>query len=390
MNGKSASGSGDVHRRAVNADLIGVSSGARKVTTPALMIDLPAMRRNFAVMNERCAAAGMKLRPHGKTHKSSSLAREQLAGGAAGICAATAHEGVAFARAGIGGILITAPVVQPRHLAMIAELHKQGADITVVADHPDGVRAWREALGNVARPLPVLVDVDLGMGRTGVPGPDEAVTVARRIGEAGVLAFAGVQAYSGRIQHIEPYDERRAAYLAQIKRLGAALSALKRAGLAPALVSGGGTGSFAIDAEHGLYTESQAGSYMFMDVEYNAVELFRGAENPYGVSLFLRTSVVSANVPGQATINAGFKAFATDGPAPKLRGNAFPGASYEFFGDEYGRLILAKGAPVPRVGTTVDLVTPHCDPTVNLYDFYHVVEGDTLVDIWPIDARGVS
>src|SRR6185295_3893688 len=130
--------------------------------------------------------------------------------------------------------------------------------------------------------------------------------------EAGVLSFAGVQAYSGRIQHTESYDERRAAYLAQIKRLDAALAALRKGRLDPAPVSGGGTGSFGIDTEHRLYTESQAGSYMFMDVEYNAVELFRGAKNPYDVALFLRTSVVSANGPGHVTINAGFKAFATD------------------------------------------------------------------------------
>src|SRR5690606_17633140 len=102
-------------------------------------------------------------------------------------------------------------------------------------------------------------------------------------------------------QHIEPYEERRSVYLAQIKKLDAALAALKRAGLDPGLVSGGGTGSFGIDAEHRLYTESQAGSYMFMDVEYDAVELFRGAANPYGISLYLRTTVVSANAEGHVT-----------------------------------------------------------------------------------------
>ncbi|MCW5771360.1 MAG: DSD1 family PLP-dependent enzyme [Rhodospirillaceae bacterium] len=390
MSEKGGNEMSEIRRLPINADLVGVPGGARQVTTPALMIDRAAMRRNFAAMKERCAAAGMKLRPHGKTHKCSALAREQLAAGAVGICAATAHEAIAFARAGITGILVTAPVVQPRHLAAIAELHKQGADITVVIDHPDAVGAWQRALGNVARPLPVLVDVDLGMGRTGVPGPDAAVAVARRLGDAGVLAFSGVQAYSGRVQHIESYEERRATYLAQIKRLDAAVSALKAAGFDPPTVSGGGTGTFGIDTEHRLYTESQAGSYLFMDVEYNAVELFRGAANPYGVSLYLRTSVVSNNVPGQATINAGFKAFATDGPVPQLFGNAFPGARYEFFGDEYGRLILPEGAAMPAIGTPVDLVTPHCDPTVNLHDFYHVVEGDTVVAIWPIDARGVA
>jgi 3-hydroxy-D-aspartate aldolase len=138
-----------------------------------------------------------------------------------------------------------------------------------------------------------------------------------------------------------------------------------------------------------LYTETQVGSYVFMDVEYNAVELFRGANNPYATSLFLRTSVLSANVPGQVTLNAGFKSFATDGPPPELYGDAWPGARYEFFGDEYGRLVLPKVHRDVPPGSIVDVVTPHCDPTVNLHDFYHLIEGDTLVDIWSIDARGV-
>jgi D-serine deaminase-like pyridoxal phosphate-dependent protein len=107
------------------------------------------------------------------------------------------------------------------------------------------------------------------------------------------------------------------------------------------------------------------------------------------VSLTLRASVISTNVPGHVTLNAGFKSFATDGPLPNLHKGAFAGARYELYGDEYGRLVLGPGQCAPRIGTCVELVTPHCDPTVNLHDQLHVIEGDTLVDIWRIDARGV-
>jgi len=260
----------------------------------------------------------------------------------------------------------------------------------VVIDHPASVAAWTEALGQAKRKLPCLVDVDLGMGRTGAASADDAVAIARRIDASPTLAYAGVQAYSGRVQHIERYAERRRVYLDQLKKLSAAVEALKGAGLPAKIVSGGGTGTFAIDLEHKLYTESQAGSYLFMDVEYNAVELFRGARNPYSTSLLMRTSVVSANVAGHVAINAGFKCFATDGPVPLLHGALAKKARYEFFGDEYGRVVLGKGSRPPKVGRAIDLVTPHCDPTVNLHDFYHVLSGDTLIDIWPIDARGVS
>jgi D-serine deaminase-like pyridoxal phosphate-dependent protein len=198
-----------------------------------------------------------------------------------------------------------------------------------------------------------------------------------------------VQAYSGRVQHINDYRERRRIYWTQLDRLEACLEALENAGVPAPIVSGGGTGTFAIDVERGLYTESQAGSYIFMDVEYNDVELFEGSPRPYDVSLTLRASIISTNVPGHVTLNAGFKSFATDGPLPRLHGEAFAGARYELYGDEYGRLILGAGQCAPGIGTCVELVTPHCDPTVNLHDHLHVIEGDTLVDIWRIDARGV-
>ncbi len=380
----------DVTRRAINADLVGVPGGAKRLTTPALMIDLPKLRANLAAMNKRAAAGGMRLRPHGKSHKSSTIAREQLAQGAIGLCCATAHEAFAFARGGIGGLLVTAPIVQPRHRAALADLHRGGADIAVVVDRRDGVAAWEAALGKPKRKLPVLVDIDLGMGRTGARSAQDIVAIAGALAASPALSFAGVQAYSGQVQHIESYAARRTEYLAQLRILAEAIGALSAAGLPPEIVSGGGTGSFAIDVEHGLYTESQAGSYMFMDVEYNAVEFFPGRKNPYATALFMRTSVVNTNVPGQVTINAGFKCFATDGPVPQPYGKAHAGARYEFFGDEYGKLVLPAGKRAPRLGDAIDLVTPHCDPTVNLHDFYHVVEGDTLVALWPIDGRGVS
>ena len=314
---------------------------------------------------------------------------EQLEAGACGICCATPHEALVFLNAGVRGVLITVPVVQPSHFERLAALHRQGADFTVVIDHPGGVATWRSALGRPGpRRLPALVDVDIGMGRTGAGTAETVLQIARTIRDAPDLEYAGVQAYSGRVQHINEYDQRQRVYGEQLDRLRSILSALKQAGLAPVIVSGGGTGTFALDAETGLFTESQAGSYAFMDVEYGRVEMFRGAHNPWATSLFLRTSVISANVPGQVSLNAGYKCLATDGPDPELAGGEFAGCRYEFFGDEYGRLVLGPGLPAPPIGSPVDLVTPHCDPTVNLHDWYHVIEGDTLVDIWAIDARG--
>jgi D-serine deaminase-like pyridoxal phosphate-dependent protein len=373
--------------RPVNGDLVGVPGGALRLTTPALWIDYPLLKSNLAAMMARCREAGLKLRPHGKTHKCTRLARAQLDAGASGICCATPHEAFAFLQEGIRGVLITVPVVQQRHYQMLAALHREGADFSVVIDDPRSVSSWRAALGGASRTLPALVDVDIGMGRTGAGTIEATVGIARELRDARELDYAGVQAYSGRVQHIHDFEERRRIYGEQLEKLRRTINVLKSAGLAPGIVSGGGTGTFAIDADSGVYTESQAGSYLFMDVEYGLVKMFRGERNPWATSLFLRTSVVSANVPGQVTLNAGFKCLATDGPRPEVCGEQFPGSRYEFFGDEYGRLV--SGERTPALGSSVDLITPHCDPTVNLHDWYHVIEGDSLVDIWPIDARGV-
>ncbi len=376
-------------RSCANADLVGIPGGARQLVTPALIVDLPAMRANLDRMNRLCQDAGLKLRPHGKTHKCTAIAREQVAAGSVGVCVSTGREAIVFAAAGIPGLLVTTPIVQPWHIAKLLDLHRAGADITLVFDTLRGVAEWESALVGCQRPMPALVDLDLGMGRTGAASTEAAVAIAERLKRSERLAYAGLQPNSGRVQHIHDYGERRKTYGAQLERLKATRSALAAAGLDPPIVSGGGTGTCAIDAEHRLFSESQAGSYLFMDVDYDAVQLFAEAANPYEFSLFLRTSVISANQSRHVTIDAGFKCLATDGPLPRERGAPRDAKSYQFFGDEFGMIMPGDAASRLAVGDHVDLVTPHCDPTVNLHDFYHVVDGDTLVDIWPIDARGV-
>ncbi|HWK94518.1 MAG TPA: alanine racemase [Pseudolabrys sp.] len=374
--------------RPINADLIGVPGGALRVTTPALMLDLPALRANLATMTKLCADAGFNMRPHAKTHKSSDLAKLQIEYGALGVCCATPHEAIALAHGGVPSIHITTPVVQPRHFEELARLHNDGLSLMVAIDHPAQLAQWQKVLDGSARKLPMLVDIDIGMKRTGVATVADAVAIAKGIAALAQASYAGAQAYSGMVQHINDYAERRKVYGAQLDRLAETLEALVAAGLKPAIVSGGGTGTFAIDVERTLYTEVQVGSYVFMDVEYNAVQFFADRPNPYETSLYLRTSVVNTNADGQVSINAGFKSFATDGPLALLMGEAQRGNTFALYGDEFGRVVLGAGAAKPALGSPIDLITPHCDPTVNLHDCFHVVENDTIVDIWPVVARG--
>jgi D-serine deaminase-like pyridoxal phosphate-dependent protein len=159
-------------------------------------------------------------------------------------------------------------------------------------------------------------------------------------------------------------------------------------GLPCPIVSGGGTGTYNIDAEAQVFTELQAGSYIFMDKQYNEVTIANGAPMPFETALFVQTTVISANTAGIATTDAGLKSFATEAGAPLIHAGAPDGATYFFFGDEQGGIFLGNKKMAP--GAVVTCSAPHCDPTVNLYDFYHVVDGDTLVDLWPIEARGRS
>ena len=127
-----------------------------------------------------------------------------------------------------------------------------------------------------------------------------------------------------------------------------------------------------------------------MDVEYGAVTLrANDAGGGFATSLFLHSTVISKNVPGQVTIDAGLKSFATDGPLPLVSAGAPAGTTYSFFGDEHGCLTFPTSTDSLPLGSIVGFVTPHCDPTINLHDYLHVVRDDTVVDIWQIVGRGV-
>ena len=160
--------------------------------------------------------------------------------------------------------------------------------------------------------------------------------------------------------------------------------------MAPPVITGGGTGTHRIDADLGVFNELQVGSYVFMDRQYNECDLTGAGvtQQPYETSLQIDARVVSANTPGLATLDAGFKAMATDGGPPSILSGAPAGAPFHFMGDEHG--LIVSGDQKVAIGDIVTLAVPHCDPTVNLYDFYHVVRGDTLVDIWNVQARGRS
>lgn len=376
--------------RILHDALIGRQGSRADLNTPVLILDRDALDRNIARMAALTKAAGVALRPHAKTHKSVAIARRQLDAGAVGVCCAKIGEAEVLADSGITGILITSPVAAPAAIARLAALAARAEGLMAVVDHPAVAQRLDAALAAEGARLDVIIDIDPGIARTGVASAESAVALARTIEALPTLTYRGVQYYCGSQQHIESYAERRAAIVERTDYLRGVIAALADADFAPPIVTGSGTGTHRIDLDLGVFTELQAGSYVFMDKQYLDCELAEGEAAPFEVALAVDARVVSANHSGLVTIDAGFKSLSTDGGVAVVRRGAPESAFFAFMGDEHAALIAPGIGEALLPGDPVSLTVPHCDPTVNLYDHYHVVAGDTLVDIWPVSARGCA
>jgi 3-hydroxy-D-aspartate aldolase len=369
-----------------NQALIGAAGFERELATPALLLDLDTFETNLRTMAELVARSGRKLRPHVKAHKSARIGRRQLEAAAVGLCCATVREAETMAAAGLDGILVTTPVIAPTMIGRLVAARDKITDLSVVVDCEADIGALA-GLAKRDRPVGVLVDIDMGQARTGVAAVGDAVRVARHAANQPNLRYRGVQAYYGQLQHVPTLTERLEKAREKWARLATIIDALQAEGLAPEIVSGGGTGTHHLDLEQGPFTEIQPGSYLFMDKQYGAVELAPGG-SPFRTSLTVAGRVVSTVQPDSVIVDAGFKAMATDAGPALVASGAPPDAVYQFMGDEHGGLRFADAAARPALGALVTLVAPHCDPTVNLHDWFHVVRDGRLVDIWPIEARG--
>jgi 3-hydroxy-D-aspartate aldolase len=371
-----------------NAKFIGVKGARRRLSTPGLLLDVDALDHNIAAMASRAAVHCLGLRPHSKGAKSIAIAQRQMAAGALGVCCATLGEAEVMASGGLRNLLVTTAVVTDTMIDRLIALDLKTDGLMIVVDNPANVDALASAAQQAGRKLGVLVDFDVGQGRTGVTSIDAAVALARRAQASAHLVYRGVQAYYGHLQHIADYTERERAARAQMAQVRELISRLEAEGFPPPIVTGGGTGTFDIDFAGRIYTEIQPGSYPFMDIQYLDIPLLGEGPAPFAPALIVQASVVSANRAGLAIVNGGYKSFATEGGPPRVASPRLAGAKYRFMGDEHGGVEYDPSGGPLAVGDMVEFFPPHCDPTINLYDRYHCVRGDTLVDIWPVDARG--
>ena len=362
-----------------------------EVDTPALLIDLDAFERNLKRMADAVSKAGVRLRPHAKTHKSPIIGLKQIAHGAIGLCCQKVSEATIMVEGGVQDVLVSNEVIGARKLDRLAALSRQARVIGCV-DNPLGVSEMAAAAGRHGARLDVIVEIDVGASRCGVAPGKPAVELAQAIAREKHLRFAGLQAYQGRAQHFRTIEERRAAIDEAVTRTKTTVQALKAAGLSCDIVGGAGTGTFELEAASGVYNELQAGSYIFMDADYARNK--RADGGPYDTfehALFVYATVMSMTQADRAVIDAGLKSFTFESGPPEPVG--FAGAIYERPSDEHGNLNLAQSNTRPSLGDKVRLIPGHCDPTVNLHDWYVGIRGmdgqaAVVESVWPVAARG--
>jgi D-serine deaminase-like pyridoxal phosphate-dependent protein len=365
-----------------------IGASLEEIDTPALIIDLDPFERNLAKMMSVAQEAGVQVRPHAKTHKCPEIARRQIDLGAVGQCVQKVGEAEALAAAGVPDILVSNEIVAEPKLRRLALL-AQDTRISLCFDAAEQVDVASRVAREHGVKLGGLVEIEVGMERCGVPPGAAARDLATRVADAPHLRFEGLQAYHGRAQHLATIDERRRAIDGAIDGVRRALDALSAAGLPCARVSGAGTGTFRLEAGSGVYNELQVGSYIFMDTDYARIAGEDG--QPYREfehSLFVLSSVMSVPTPDRAILDAGLKSFSAEKGLPWVHDKA--GLEVVAVSDEHAKLRVGSDAGSLRLGEKVMMIPGHCDPTVNLHDWYVGMRGGYVEALWPITARGAS
>lgn len=363
-----------------------------ELDTPCLVIDKNKLQNNIAIMQDYCNKNNVQLRPHVKTHKCSKLAQMQIDAGAIGICAAKVSEAEILAKADIPGILITSPVITDYKINTLIQSLKLRQDISVVVDNYQNLQDLNHAAKRNNLIITVLIDIDPEIGRTGIK-PEEVLYFAEKIKEFNNLQLVGIQCYAGNLQHINSYDERQKASLAVMHRAGLVAKEIRTHGFCCDIVTGSGTGTYNIDLKEKEVTEIQPGSYVVMDVEYNAIDSSIKGQgfNEFANSLTMLTTVISSNNQNHVTVDAGWKALYVNELKPKVISHPWLSYNWGGFGDEHGKITVNNSNhKLPGNGEVLELIVPHCDPTINLFDKFYITENDKVIGKWVIDMRGKS
>ena len=356
--------------------------------TPALVLDLDKLDQNIAAMRVFLAGTKVAARPHAKTHKSAEISKLQLAAGAVGICTAKLSEAEALFADGVQKICMTTANVSPAKIRRAMELRKKDRDFIQAVDHLQNARDLSDAAKAAGVTADVVVDVAVGT-RSGVPPGDVALTLAQAVDKMPNLKFRGMLAYDGGAQHIKGFKARHDQSLARYEDAINTFDRMKKSGLNMEIFSGGGTGTYNIMTKVPGFTDVQVGSYVFMDTQYLEIGNEKGdIFTDFAPSLTVMTTVLNTYFPNRITTDAGTKALTLNKPDPIVIGE--PGFRYTAGSDEFGSIQYDTANKAYKVGDKLELIIPHCDPVVNLYDVFYGVRKDRVETVWAVTARGKS
>ena len=366
---------------------IGVSKW--ELDTPALCVDLDALEANITTMQTRLAAQGLGARPHAKTHKSADIAKKQLAAGALGICTSKVSEAEALMAAGVERICMTTTNPSASKIRRAMALSAKSAHFIQAVDEEKNARDVSDAAKAAGVTAHVVLDLAVGT-RSGIPAGDAAIALAELVGRLPNLRLRGLLSYDGGAQHITGFATRRSTALANIEANVRVFEALKKKGLPTEIFSGGGTGTYNIQHEVPGFTDVQVGSYLFMDMQYLAIGNAAGGAvyDDFTRSLTVLATVLNNRFPNRLTTDAGAKALTLNVPRAGVVGE--PDMDYNAGSDEFGVITFKTARKRYAIGDKLELVVPHCDPVVNLYDQMYGIRNDTVEVVWPITARGKS
>ncbi len=335
-----------------------------QVETPAALVDLDRARKNADRVVGYLSKHGLAWRPHVKTHKSLTLARIQLESGASGLTVATLHEAEVMSALGADLLLAHPPVGRGKEARLSRFLEEQ--TLSVALDSRNSLDTVARAGRSAGCTVPILVEIDVGMGRVGIVGPQEALDLAREAEESPHTSFRGVLFYPGHIR--SPASEQGHALAVVGDRLSRVLDVLKDAGLPPAVVSGGSTPTLWQSHRIPGVTEVRAGTCIFHDRDTLALGVCSEDQIAYRVL----ASVVSTAVPGQAVVDAGSKALAKE--SFRSGGQGFgrvwehPEVVVRSVSEEHGILDLSETDWLPEVGDLISILPNHVCVSVNLQD----------------------
>ena len=360
-----------------------------ELDTPALCVDLDKMEQNIAKMQETLKKNGIPSRPHAKTHKCAAIAKYQIKTGSIGICCAKVSEAEAMVEQGVTKVMMTTSNPSASKIRRAMKIRKANKEFIQAVDEEQNARDLSAAAKEAGVVADVVIDVAVGT-RSGIPAGDGAVELAKVIDKLPNLKLLGMLSYDGGVQHAKGFAARKERALNTIEANAATFDAMKKAGLNVQIFSGGGTGTYNIMHLVPGFSDLQVGSYLFMDMQYLAIGSEDGNEvyTDFAPSLTITTTIVNNRFPGRLTTDAGTKALTLNKPDAAVVGE--PGLTASAGSDEFGSIRLTETSKAYKIGDKLELIAPHCDPVVNLYNQIYGIRNDKVEVVWPITARGMS